>query len=178
MRKDGFRLRLARGDDLPVLGQVEDRAALRFRDSVHPYCAALPHFEAKRLAELARAGTVWVAARADDVPVGFVIAERLGDEAYVHELDVEEPYGRRGLGRALLRCVAEWARDAGLPTLLLSTFSDVPWNAPFYASLGFAVVPLDEYDAALRAQRESDGRSGLLLASRVIMRAPVQRLLP
>lgn len=46
-----------------------------------------------------------------------------------------------------------------------------------YARLGFAVVPLDEYDAALRARRESDGRSGLLLASRVIMRASGHRVL-
>jgi len=43
--------------------------------------------------------------------------------------------------------------------------------------LGFEVVPLDAYDAALHARRESDGRAGLVLASRVIMRAPVQRLL-
>jgi len=177
MRNDGFTLRPAHRDDVPLLGQLEVRAALRFRDSVHPYCAALPSFDAKHLAELAQAGTVWVAARADDVPVGFVVAERLGNEGYVHELDVEDAYGRRGLGRELVRRVAEWARDAGLPTLLLSTFSDVPWNAPFYARLGFEVVPLGQYDAALWARRESDGRSGLVLASRVIMRASVQRVL-
>lgn len=177
MPDDAFSLRLARRDDLPLLSQLEIRAALRFRDSVHPYCADLPPFDAAQLAALAGAGTVWVAARADDAPVGFAIAERWGDEAYLHELDVEQASGRRGLGRRLVRRVAEWARDAGLPTLLLSTFSDVPWNAPFYARLGFVVVPLADYDEALRARRESDGRAGLLLASRVIMRAPVQRLL-
>lgn len=177
MRNDEFVIRAARGDDLPLLGPLEDRAGLRFKESVHPSCADLPHFDAQRLAQLARGGSVWVAAGADDTPVGFAIAERLGDEGYLHELDVDIAHGRRGLGRALVRRVAAWARDAGCSTLLLSTFSDVPWNAPFYARLGFVVVPLDEYTAAMRAQRASDGRAGLLLASRVMMRAPVQRLL-
>ena len=170
-------IRAAHTRDLPLLGPLEDRAGQRFKDSRHPYCASFPHFNVDRLAALAQAGTVWVAVDAGDEPIGFVIADRWGDDGYVHELDVEEPYGRRGVGRRLLGRVAEWARDDGASSLLLSTFSDVPWNAPFYARLGFAVVPLDAYTTTMLAQRQSDAAAGMPLTSRVMMRAPLAPLL-
>lgn len=170
-------IRPAQTADVPLLGPLEDRAGMRFADSPHPYCASFPHFDVDRLAELVRAGTVWVAADAGDQPIGFVIAERWGDDGYVHELDVEEAYGRRGVGRRLLGRVAQWARAEGTSGLLLSTFSDVPWNAPFYAQLGFQVVPLDAYTTTMLAQRESDAAAGMPLTSRVMMRAPLALLL-
>jgi GNAT superfamily N-acetyltransferase len=171
-------IRAAHARDLPLLGPLEHRAALRFKDSAHPYAVSLPNFDVKRLAELSEAGTVWVAVNAADEPIGFVIAQRRGDDAYVHELDVEEAYGRRGVGRWLLARVAEWARAEGATSLLLSTFSDVPWNAPFYARLGFAVVPPEAYTTAILAQRESEAAAGMPLTSRVMMRAPLEALLP
>jgi GNAT superfamily N-acetyltransferase len=171
-------MRPAHVRDLPLLGPLEDRAGLRFEDSPHPYCATFPHFDVDRLAELSRAGTVWVAVNGADEPIGFVIAQLWGDDGYVHELDVEQAYGRRGVGRRLLGRVAQWARAEGATGLLLSTFSDVPWNAPFYARLGFAVVPLEAYTTAMHAQRQSDAAAGMPLTSRVMMRAPLAALLP
>ncbi len=170
-------IRPARAADLPLLGQLEDRAGQRFRESAHPYCADLSHFDTVRLAQLSGSGTVWVAVDADDAPIGFAIAEARGSEGYLHELDVDTPHGRRGVGRALVRRVAEWARSAGFETLLLSTFRDVPWNAPYYERLGFEIVPLDAYDDTMRAQRQSDAAAGLRLESRVMMRAPLAKLL-
>jgi GNAT superfamily N-acetyltransferase len=170
-------IRPAVAADLPLLGPLEDRAGLRFRESVHPYCADFSSFDAGHLAELVGAGTVWVAVGADDTPIGFAIAEARGGEGYLHELDVDVAHGRRGVGRALVRRVAEWARSTGFETLLLSTFRDVPWNAPYYERLGFQIVPLDVYDDAMRAQRQSDAAAGMRLESRVMMRAALGRLL-
>jgi GNAT superfamily N-acetyltransferase len=171
-------IRAAHARDLALLGPLEHRAALRFKDSPHPYAVSLPNFDVNRLAELSEAGTVWVAVNPTGEPIGFVIAQRWGDDGYVHELDVEEAYGRRGVGRRLLARVAEWARAEGARSLLLSTFSDVPWNAPFYARLGFAVVPPEAYTTAMLALRESEAAAGMPLTSRVIMRAPLAALLP
>jgi len=172
-----FVIRVAAPAELPQLGLLEDRAAQRFRDSAHPYAVHLPHFDVEQLVELQRAGTVWVAVDAGGTLLGFVIGGYLGEHAYVHELDVDLPYGRRGVGRALVRRVAAWAAERGHDLLLLSTFADVPWNAPFYERLGFTVVPTDDYDPVMRAQRRSDGSAGLKLDSRVMMRAPVRHLL-
>ena len=45
----------------------------------------------------------------------------------------------KGIGRRLIACVAD--RPAkGLASLTLTTFRDVPWNAPFYARLGFEMI--------------------------------------
>ncbi|HEX2875418.1 MAG TPA: GNAT family N-acetyltransferase [Polyangiaceae bacterium] len=177
MSSSGFEVRLARGEDLPLLGPLELRAAQRFRDSPHPDCVDMAHFELSRLAELSRAGSVWVATDTLAGPIGFVIAEALDDDGYVHELDVEQAYGGRGVGRALLRRVAEWAKARGLRTLLLSTFNDVAWNAPFYQRLGFVLVPLSDYTPRMLAQRHSDIAAGMRAASRVMLRAPVAAVL-
>lgn len=176
MSLSGIQIRLARSEDLPLLGPLEDRAAQRFRDSPHPDCASMAHFDLSRLTELSRAGSVWVATETDQ-PVGFVIAEALDDDGYVHELDVEEAYGGRGVGRALLRRVADWTKARGLGSLLLSTFNDVAWNAPFYQRVGFALVPLSAYTPRMLAQRHSDIAAGMKAASRVMLRAPVEAVL-
>jgi predicted N-acetyltransferase YhbS len=106
-----------------------------------------------------------------------VIAEALDDDGYVHELDVEQGHGGRGVGRALLRRVAEWAKARGLGTLLLATFNDVAWNAPFYQRVGFVLVPLADYTPRMLAQRHSDLAAGMKAASRVMLRAPVDAVL-
>ena len=137
----------------------------------------MAHFDLRHLTELSRAGSVWVAVDAADVPIGFVIAEARDADAYVHELDVEQAYGGRGVGRALLRRVAWWAGTQGLGTLLLSTFKDVAWNAPFYERLGFVEVPVASYTPGMHAQRQSDIAAGMKAESRVMLRASVAVLL-
>jgi GNAT superfamily N-acetyltransferase len=169
-------IRSARPADLPLLAALELRAAQRFRESLHPYACELPPFDFDELAALQRAGTVWVAASERDELLGFAIAGRLGAEAYLHELDVEPAQARRGIGRALIRRVAAWARERGDTSLVLSTFRDVPWNGPYYERLGFAVVPEHEYTEEMAELRARERRT-MRLESRIVMRAPIERLL-
>jgi GNAT superfamily N-acetyltransferase len=176
MSAPAFSIRAARTEDLPLLGPLELRAAGRFRASNHAYACDLPPFDRKQLAELQHAGTVWIAAGELDEPLGFAIAGRLGVDAYLHELDVEPTFARRGVGRALIRRVAQWARDCGDASVVLATFRDVPWNAPYYERLGFAVVPEQQYTAEMRELRAREERS-MALQSRVVLRAPLERLL-
>jgi GNAT superfamily N-acetyltransferase len=176
MSPSAFFIRSARAEDLPLLGPLELRAAERFRDSNHAYACDLPPFDTKQLAELQRAGTVWIAAGELDEPVGFAIAGRLGADAYLHELDVDPTFARRGVGKALIHRVARWARDCGDTSLVLATFRDVPWNGPYYERLGFAVVPEQQYTVAMAELHAREGRS-MRLESRVVLRAPLERLL-
>ncbi|MER5292548.1 GNAT family N-acetyltransferase [Streptomyces pharetrae] len=67
---------------------------------------------------LTAAGHHLFLAYADDVPVGFVsgvetVHPDKGTEMFLYELGVAEPYRRRGIGRALVRRLAELGRERG-----------------------------------------------------------------
>ena len=50
------------------------------------------------------------------------------------------------------------ARARGYAELTLTTYADVPWNAPFYAARGFAVV--DDPAPYLQRQRAHEQEQG------------------
>lgn len=92
----------------------------------------------------------WVAVLASGAPAGFAVAGPLGHGLHLRELSVDPAHGRRGLGTALVETVIAAAREQGFAGVSLTTFRDVPFNAPFYARLGFDELALDRADAALR----------------------------
>ena len=51
----------------------------------------------------------------------------------------------------------------------LSTFTHVPWNAPFYAREGFEVVPEAAWTPGMLALRAREARLGLSLDERAVM---------
>jgi GNAT superfamily N-acetyltransferase len=106
--------------------------------------------------EAARRGLLWVALSDEGTPVGFALVELFGEAAHLEELDVQPQCGRRGVGTALVRAVCEWAAAQGIPAVTLCTFRDVPWNAPFYARLGFKILPPEEWSPPLRARAEEE----------------------
>ena len=73
---------------------------------------------------------------------------------------------------ALLDAVAAWAAQRGLPATTLTTFADVPWNAPYYQRLGFRVLAESELTDGLRRIREHEAARGLAAWPRVTMRRP------
>lgn len=115
-------------------------------------------------------GRLWVALM-DDLPVGFVHVELLAhSEAHLKEIDVHPDHGRRGLGTRLVEVACEWATNAGYADITLTTFRDVRWNMPFYASRGFEVMPPNELSAELLLIVADETRRGLDPARRVVMR--------
>lgn len=73
----------------------------------------------------------------DDRIVGFVAAERFGRALHLWEMSVASDFQRHGIGSGLVRACAIDAANAGCQCLTLTTFAQVPWNAPFYARRGF-----------------------------------------
>ena len=126
--------------------------------------------EGSRGAQAQAEGRLWVVL-ADNVPVGFALAEMLGPhEVHLKEIDVHPDHGRRGFGTRLVVTLCEWATRFGHPEVTLTTFRDVPWNMTFYAGLGFKVVPTNELSAELVAIVADETRRGLDPARRVVMR--------
>jgi GNAT superfamily N-acetyltransferase len=109
---------------------------------------------------------------AGDPAVGFVSVEVLDGDAHIDQLSVLAAHGGRGTGRALLDRAIRWARDAGLAGVTLTTFRDVPWNAPIYQRVGFEVVTDPPPGlAARRADERAEGfdRFGPRVAMRLAL---------
>lgn len=163
-------IRAARPDDLPALREVERAAGAMFRDVG---MAAVADDEPPPVAELAafqRDARAWVATNLADEPVGYLLAEVVDGNAHIAQVSVHPSHARRGLGRAMIDAVASWADERGLAALTLTTFADVPWNAPYYGRLGFHVLTDDEMGGGLRRIREHEAARGLTLWPRVAMR--------
>jgi len=58
--------------------------------------------------------------------------------------------------------------------VVLSTFRDAPWNAPYYTRLGFLIIDDASLDDTLRAVRAHHVARGLDETQRVFMRADVR----
>jgi 4-diphosphocytidyl-2-C-methyl-D-erythritol kinase len=121
-------------------------------------------------------GLVWAALDETGVPVGFVWLDTdVGSGCIgIAEIDVLPEYGRRGIGAALLEHACSWARAAGYRRVDLGTLADVPWNAPFYARHGFAVIDKNDPTFALACQR--DRENGFPEDLRVFMSRPLSPL--
>jgi len=93
-----------------------------------------------------------------DPPVGFVCVGLVDGLPHIWQLSVHPDHGRRGLGRALVQAACRWARAEGFEAVTLTTYRDVPWNGPFYASLGFVTV--DALAPGLAAVRQHEREVG------------------
>jgi predicted N-acetyltransferase YhbS len=109
-----------------------------------------------------------IIAEVDGRVAGFVMGEMQGADAYLHELDVSTAYQRRGAGAALVRAFVDAARAKGAAVVYLSTFRDPPWNAPFYARMGFRGIQRADY-LPWMAAIETEQAKILDIATRVFM---------
>lgn len=159
--------------DLAALPAIEAAAAQLFAGHVPAEIPDDPTDAA--VFEAASAEGRLLVARHDGRPVGFAHVVLLEPAAaHLEELDVQPDHGRRGVGRRLVAAVCDWAALRGLQWVTLTTFRDVPFNRPFYASLGFTVLAPHELSPALAAVVAREARCGLDLAPRVTMRRRVE----
>lgn len=153
--------------EFSLLPEIEAEADQAFGDLPRP----LPFgdFPPPRTAQdYAEAFHIMVAGRP---PVGFVQLEIVDGQAYMEQLAVSPDFARQGIGRALVTAAKAWALEAGLSSMTLTTFRDVPFNGPFYASCGFRELPQEEWGedlAQIRAAQVNGGLDGF--GPRIAMR--------
>lgn len=163
-----YRITTATPEDLTHLPGIE-LAAARLLVGHAPESVLAETTSREVLARAQRDGHLWVA-RNGHGPVGFahvVVLEP--DSVHLEEVDVHPAHGRQGLGTRLVRHVCDWAEQIGYASVTLTTFSDVPWNMPFYERFGFTVVAPNDRSAALRAIVRAETRRGLDPRRRVVM---------
>jgi ribosomal protein S18 acetylase RimI-like enzyme len=120
-----------------------------------------------------RSGRAWVLLTAeapDATPVGYALVDVVDGAAHIEQVSVDPAFARQGLGRRLIDHVAAEARGETRTAVTLTTFRDVPWNAPYYQRCGFRVLAESELGPELRAKRDAEATHGLDPALRVCMR--------
>jgi GNAT superfamily N-acetyltransferase len=119
---------------------------------------------------LVDAGTTWIVAGPSDAPVGFLSGERIGlFTLHIWELSVRHDAQRQGLGRALFRELFCWSAQNNLSELTLTTFRDVPWNAPFYERLGFKILKEGDLSMELNTILKKETANGMNPEARCAM---------
>lgn len=103
-------------------------------------------------------------------PRGFLLAEAQDSTLFIVELSVHQASQGIGLGRRLLSDVAVEAKARSFTSLTLTTFRDVPWNAPWYARMGFEMLPETSLNDALRQKLAQEVAHGMAYESRCAMR--------
>ncbi|MBP7817715.1 MAG: GNAT family N-acetyltransferase [Phenylobacterium sp.] len=154
-----MRVRLARPDDIPALPLLEDSAGQAFRGTDQDWIADDIVIEADAYPPLVAAGGVWVSEADDGTVTGFVATEPLDDALHILEMAVHQDHQRQGIGARLMAAALDHGKRASYPAATLTTFRTIPWNAPFYARLGFLI--LDEPSPALQAILAEEAARGL-----------------
>jgi len=163
-------IRAAGVEELPALQDIERAAGRCFHDVGMPEIAEDEPLALDELIRYQRAGRIWVAVDETDQPVAYLVAEVVDGNLHVEQVSVHPDSARCGVGRSLLEHAADRATAEGIPALTLTTFVQVPWNAPYYVRCGFRDLDQTELTPGLRAIRRREAAHGLDRWPRVCMR--------
>lgn len=166
------RVRGARADDLVRLQEIEVAAGALFAEVGLQSVADDEPASIQVLARHLAAGTAWVSVDEADRPVGCALALEVDGVVHLEQLSVDPAAGRQGRGGELIDVVTAWAAGRGSPGVTLSTFLQVPWNAPYYERFGFVVLGEEDLTPGLIALRDHEAAAGLDVTRRVFMRRP------
>ncbi|MBS1906393.1 MAG: GNAT family N-acetyltransferase [Actinobacteria bacterium] len=151
-------VRTATDADLAKLAGIEEEADTVFAAL---FGTALTGQAPSGAARAAEPGFLLVLAEEEGgTPVGFVHVLEEDGHAHLEQLSVLPSHARRGHGRELVEAALDEAADRGYREVTLRTFTDVPWNAPFYASLGFTETETPDHPF-YRALLDTEERIGL-----------------
>lgn len=114
-------------------------------------------------------GYLFVACTPQGEACGFIAGERKEKWLHIAEMDVHPAWQRRGIGRRLVAHLIQLAQQQGLDGVSLTTDRLAAFNAPFYASLGFAPLAARQGPAWLQAILACEVEAGFNPARRVAM---------
>ncbi len=165
-----YSIRPAARQDLDRVRDIERAAGKWFADIGMTFVAEDEPPSVETLTEFVRDGRAWVCADPDDQPVAYLLAEVVDGNAHLEQVSVHPDHAHRRLGRALLDHMVDWARKRRLPAITLTTYTEVPWNGPYYERRGFRYLTDTELTPGLRQIRAAEAAHGLDRWPRACMR--------
>ena len=155
-------------NDFATLPVVEKEAAQAFAEVGLADIAAMEPLPASFYDDLPPSAIILVAEYADQIK-GFCVVIEMDEEAHLKELSVSYNASGKGIGRKLLQDAVRAARAKGYQAMTLTTFADLPFNAPFYQRYGFKPFVPDENRAELKALYEEEKHNELAPYDRIAM---------
>jgi GNAT superfamily N-acetyltransferase len=166
----GYTLRPSRDGDIADLCALSWRAGQLFALHGYPLIAAEPPMsEAEFVAHYAATAITVAEAPDGGRPAGFAATLSVGGWLWLAEISVDPEHGRKGVGTALVDHVARLAASLGLLGIGLSTFREVPFNAPFYRRLGFSELAPEAAPPELRQRWRDEIPPGVAPGERLLM---------
>ena len=160
----GYTIEQGTADHVPLLAAIEVAAAGIFPPGSIPDHIRSDFTPVGKLHEAVQNGLLWMALDHAGNPVGYAYVRLIAHAALLAQIDVHPDHMRKGIG-------AEGLRQRRISALYLTTFTHVPWNAPFYARLGFTALEDADMPRFLKDILEEEKRCGL--TNRIGMRLPL-----
>ena len=169
----GYLLRPGDPRDIPSLQAVDLAASALFSPTglIDEGPAGPQPIPAYALEAGCETGLLYVMDGPGNAPCGFALGRIMAPDLYLDQISVDPVHGRRGLGAALLWKVIAEADRRKLCGVSLSTFRDLAWNGPFYASHGFRELPRQRMKGWMR-QLEQIQSETMDVSLRCFMRRP------
>ncbi len=161
---------LAEAGHIPMLREIELDAALICSHEDLPEHLRTESMPPDILRSAQKQGLLLVAIENGATPVGFVACAAIDNYLHVLEIDVASRAQRRGIGSLLLSKVMDIGIQRGHDWVSLTTFSHLPWNAPWYQKMGFIKINPEVLPAWLEEILAEEEVKGLNPYNRVAMR--------
>ena len=156
-----YPIRPAQDSDLVVLQSIERSAGLPFADIGMAFIADDEPPSIEILSMFVVSEKAWVSTDLNDNPVAYLLAEVVDGNAHLEQVSVHSDYAHRRIGLALLNHMIAWALKHDLPAVTLTTYTEVPWNGPYYERSGFRYLTENEETPGLQQIRAAELAHGL-----------------
>ena len=148
-------------EEVSLLPEIEQSAGEGFRDLPDlAWIADSGNMSAEMHLMYVKQRTSWVAEVESQI-VGFLCAEIMERDLHVWEVSVRQEWQSKGIGQQLMETTIQYASDNQLRCVTLTTFREVPWNAPFYRSLGFKILDMSSLEPRLEKILQDEIQHGL-----------------
>lgn len=154
-------IRLTNGEEVHLLPEIEHSAGESFKTLPDlAWIADGDLMSTETHMKYVEKGTSWVA-EIDSQLVGFLCAEAAERDLHIWEVSVRQEWQGNGIGRRLMNHAIDYARYNKIRSVTLTTFREVPWNAPFYRSLGFEIIDRPKIEPRLETILQEEIHHGL-----------------
>lgn len=168
-----IRIRLGSADEIHKVAPLELAAAEAFREIGMDAVADDEPLSESVLIQAAEERRFWVAVEYG-VLKAYLVGDFLPQSLHVDQVTVHPDASRRGLGALMIESVSADPRSNERGRITLTSFANVPWNAPYYERIGFVEIAREDWPEGVAEKVDAEQGTSIAAWPRVVM----QRVIP